>query len=328
MPVHVASSTPWWRSQAWWIDHWADVIGAIVIPLLLYMIDCNSKSAGDNLVQQQLDLQQLSMKQSAADADNHQALGLLADMGTRSGDERRAIALAMLEYSMQGRLYHPSTAVVVDYLKRECDATTYGLLTQAVQEAFRHIPKNAPTPSCDEEDKDSKAAKNCQQKKKEAQSRVDGDTNLDKNLLAEAQRAHPSVCAQTSTTSQAAANILIQYSGPGPRTFRQYLDVGCAETNQGRLVIRLSEEEQKILRIASVKKPDFEGVSNLNWDNAEQPIVAPDGNSISLPYAIRGLDRQYLGNCPGGGHATLVVVYQLASRNAEQQTQTPIQEQR
>jgi len=323
--VHDALSTPWWRSKAWWIDHWADVIGAIVIPLLLYMIDCNSKNAGDNLVRQQLDLQQLSMKQAAADADNHQALGLLADMGTRTGDERRAIALAMLEYSMQGRLYHPSTAVVVDYLKRECDATTYGLLYQAVQEGLRHIPKNAPSPSCDEEDKDSKAAKNCQKTKSEAQAQVDSDTNHDKNLLAEAQRARSNACAQTNYATQAVANILSQYSGPGPRTFRQYLDVGCAETNQGILPIRLSEEEQNTLRVVSVTKPHFEGVSNLNWGNAEQPTIAPDGNSISVPYAIRGLDRQFLGNCPGGGHATLVVVYQLAPRNPEQQTQAPIQ---
>jgi hypothetical protein len=49
-------SSPWWRGKNWWIDHWADVIGAIVIPLLLYMIDCNSKNAGDHLVQQQIEL--------------------------------------------------------------------------------------------------------------------------------------------------------------------------------------------------------------------------------------------------------------------------------
>jgi hypothetical protein len=43
-------------------------------------------------------------------------------MGTRIGDQqlaqRQAIAQAILEYAMQGRLYHPSTAVIVDYMKR------------------------------------------------------------------------------------------------------------------------------------------------------------------------------------------------------------------
>jgi hypothetical protein len=115
-------SSPWWRGKNWWIDHWADVIGAIVIPLLFYMIDCNSKNAGDHLVQQQIELRQLSMKQSTSESDNHQALTLVADMGTRIGDQqlaqRQAIAQAILEYAMQGRLYHPSTAVIVDYMKR------------------------------------------------------------------------------------------------------------------------------------------------------------------------------------------------------------------
>jgi hypothetical protein len=317
-------SSPWWRAKTWWIDHWADVIGAIVIPLLLYMIDCNSKNAGDHLVQQQIELQQLSMKQSTAESDNHQALTLVADMGTRIGDQqlaqRQAIAQAILEYAMQGRLYHPSTAVIVDYMKRECDATTYGLLNQAVEEAFRHIPKNAPIPSCDEKDKDSKIASGCRKVKAAALAQVQSDTDADKNLLSDAEAERSRICAQKPAAVQSAASMLSQYVAPGPRQFRQYMDVGCAETNQGTLPILLSAQERNTLRVASVAKPHFEGISNLNWEDAN---AKPDGNgdSIAVTYAIRGLDRQFLGNCPGGGHATLVVDYQLASRITPEQQQ-------
>jgi hypothetical protein len=125
-----------------------------------------------------------------------------------------------------------------------------------------------------------------------------------------------------------AVGMLMEYVGPGSRSFRQYLDVGCAETNQGSVNIPLSDRESKTLKVDSVAKPHFEGVSNLNWKDANAWVDA-DADEIGASYAIRGLDRQAMGNCPGGGHATLVVDYQLVPRPGAENAQTaPAQTQR
>lgn len=315
-------SPTWWQSKDWWIEHWADVLGAIVIPLLLYMVDCNGKKSGDRLVQQQISLQQLSMTQTAADLDNHQAIALVADLATRTEaaqlPQRRAVALALFDYALQGRLYHPSTGLVIGSLSRECDPTTYGLLNQAVEEALKHTPKNEQI-SCDEKNEDKSAARSCKASKDNASQQVESDNATDTNTLAGARKARAQACTQTPV--EPALAVLRQFASPGQRTFRQYLDVGCAETNQGSLPISLSDEERKSFKIAGAPKPHFEGISNLNWANADQPVIDSEGDSMTVNYSIRGLDREFLGNCPGGGHATLVVDYQLAPRAQQEQQQ-------
>jgi hypothetical protein len=127
--------------------------------------------------------------------------------------------------------------------------------------------------------------------------------------------------------SAATADMVSQYTGPGARTFRQYLDVGCAQTNEGTLNIPLSDEESATLKVETIKKPHFEGVSNLNWTDGNAWTDA-DADEIGVSYAIRGLDRQTMGNCPGGGHGTLVVEYTLVPRpRAEGAQASPAQTQ-
>jgi hypothetical protein len=45
------------------------------------------------------------------------------------------------------------------------------------------------------------------------------------------------------------------------------------------------------------------------------PTVARlENNTAHISYGFNGLDRNWLGNCPGGGHATLVTHFQIAQR--------------
>jgi hypothetical protein len=309
------SLAPWWRRQDWWIDHWADVIGAIIIPLMLYMVDCNNNKAGELLVRKQIDIQQQTKNESAAEADNHQAIELLANLSTHIGKDdlqaRRAMAQAVLGYANQGRLYHPSTAVAADYLRLECDEAAYQLLAQAVARALLQTPKNATIPSCGDKSTADETLVSCSDRRKKALKAVADDQVSDRTRLRQAELDRIKMCpGATSAVPADAAGVLNESMGPGARTFRQYLDVGCAETNQGSLNIPLSDEESKTLKVDSVAKAHFEGVSNLNWTDAKAWADA-DGDQIGASYRIRGLDRQAMGNCPGGGHATLVVEYQL-----------------
>ena len=313
------SKAAWWRQKDWWIDHWADVIGAIVIPLMLYMIDCNNNKAGELLVRKQIDIQQQSKNESAAEADNHQAIQLLSDLGTRIGSEqlpqRRAIAEALLGYSTLGRLYHPSTIAVIDYIKRECDATTHDLLRQAVEGALNQTPKNAVIPSCGDKSVDGETSAGCAKRKKDALTAVKSDNDGDREKLNEGESMREQVCqsGHLPASVEPTAAVLSQYLKNAPRTFRQYVDVGCGETNQATLQIPLTDDESKNLKLAGQPSAHFEGVSNLNWDNIDKIDVA--ANVINVTYSIRGLDRQLFGNCPGGGHATVVVEYQLTPIN-------------
>ena len=318
--MHTLTQAPWWRQKKWWIDHWADVIGAIVIPLMLYMIDCNGKKADELLVRKQIDIQQQSKSESAAEADNHQAISLLSDMATRIGSDqlpqRRAIAQAVLEYSAQGRLYHPSTAVVIDYLGHECDSITHDLLHQAVEVALNQTPKNATIPTCGEKSVDGETLAGCAKRKTDAQAAVKSDQDTDRGSLSKGEQQRMAVCQPSRGPASVGTNPgPNQGLGGGLRVFRQYTDVGCGATNQATLQVQLTDEERKTLKIAMNPTAHFEGVSNLNWKNIDKIQLVGD-DLIQVAYSIRGLDRQFLGNCPGGGHATVVVDYQVVPRDA------------
>jgi len=318
-----AAQAQWWRQKSWWIDHWADVIGAIVIPLMLYMIDCHGNKASELLVRKQIDIQQQSKNESRAEADNHQAISLLSDLGTRIGGDqlpqRRAIARAILGYSTQGRLYHPSTAVVIDYLRRECDFETHDLLRQAVEGALNQTPKSAVIPTCGEKSVDGESTAACEERKAKALSDVSHDNDYDRGKLTAGEQERTRVCAAAhGLISLGAAPGLPEQPALSPRVFRQYADVGCGETNQGEFHIPLSDEDSKTLKMAGNPTPHFEGISNLKWEKIDK-VQLVDDKTIQVTYSLRGLDRQFLGNCPGGGHATVVVEYQLAPRDIAQQ---------
>lgn len=52
--------------------------------------------------------------------------------------------------------------------------------------------------------------------------------------------------------------------------------------------------------------------SNLKEVRAD--VVRTEPDAAVVQYSIAGLDRQVFGNCPGGGHGTLVVRFQLVPK--------------
>src|SRR5579863_954032 len=291
------SLPPWWRQKAWWIDHWVDVVGAVVLPLLLFFVSQKGQEAGDTLQRQ-------SSRHAAADADNHQAIQLLADMGSRAGSDqlpqRRAMAQAVLEYANQGRLYHPSTVVAIDYLGRECDAETFQQLHKAVERALLVTPKSVD-PSNEEYKKTDQTDRG----------------NYDTQLLAAAEQSQAAACAAVNPAVAAVELPKISF-------FRQYVEVGCGATTSNSLTLPLSSEDQAKYQMAD-PKAYLEGISNLK-SHSETATVAADHESAVVSYSIVGLDRQLFGNCPGGGHATLVVESHLQPKaNVAQPAPAPAQ---
>jgi hypothetical protein len=88
----------------------------------------------------------------------------------------------------------------------------------------------------------------------------------------------------------------------------KYIDVGCEETREGELnsLIKLGPNE----RITGVQ-PIIANAVNVRSSWAA--VVRHDSGGAVVHYAIRGLDRQAF-NCPGGGHADVVVNYLIEAR--------------
>lgn len=272
-----------------------------MVPLLLFWIGQNGQKASDAMVRQELSLEGQSIRRSTADADNHQAIQLLADLGAQSGPDqltqRRAMAQAVLEYVNQSRLYHPSTVVAISYLGRECDQETYEKLHEAVERALLVVPKSVDPANKEDTESDKKDR-----------------TDYDAKLFVAAEKTRATICI--------AGHAVLNVSQlPKTSYFRQYLEVGCGDTSSSSLNIPLSSEDQTNYQVAEVKAY-FESISNLKAET-QQSSVNADHESVTVTYSITGLDRQFLGNCPGGGHATLVIASQLQPKaNTAQQPQS------
>jgi hypothetical protein len=85
-------------------------------------------------------------------------------------------------------------------------------------------------------------------------------------------------------------------------TSDQYYDVGCNATNSGSYAatITLSPGEEILAAVASITAS-----TNLKEQHAQVSSIA--GNTVLVSYRIVGLNKDWIGNCPGGGNAHIMV---------------------
>lgn len=98
----------------------------------------------------------------------------------------------------------------------------------------------------------------------------------------------------------------------GVKTFREYKDVGCEEEKTGEVVARYSlPAGQEIVSVI----PTVENIDHLSkWSAA---LVRFDQNAAVVRYKIRGVNKDTFElNCPGGGHADIVVNVTTISSHA------------
>jgi pimeloyl-ACP methyl ester carboxylesterase len=85
------------------------------------------------------------------------------------------------------------------------------------------------------------------------------------------------------------------------------LNVDCNRTNAGRLQASVALDpkfDEKVLSVSA----RFEGADNIK-DQSGPTVEGAPGPTVAVSYGFNGLDRNFVGNCPGGGHATVVVIF-------------------
>jgi hypothetical protein len=86
------------------------------------------------------------------------------------------------------------------------------------------------------------------------------------------------------------------------------LNVDCNRTNSGRIQASVgldSSLNEKVIGVTA----HYEGSDNIK-DATGPSVEGVPGPSIVVAYGFNGLDRNF-GNCPGGGHTTVVVEFQV-----------------
>ncbi len=92
------------------------------------------------------------------------------------------------------------------------------------------------------------------------------------------------------------------------RTWQLYQDVGCEQSRSADETATTNLDpayKEQILQVQA----QFVNISNLSGYKAD--VVNFSGDSALVHTNITGLPRTALGNCPGGGHATLLVTFSI-----------------
>jgi pimeloyl-ACP methyl ester carboxylesterase len=88
------------------------------------------------------------------------------------------------------------------------------------------------------------------------------------------------------------------------------LNVDCNRTNSGTLQASVALDpkyEEKVIAVTA----HFADTDNIK--NPTGPTVSGGPASVvNVTYGFNGLDRNFVGDCPGGGHATVVVTFTVA----------------
>ena len=287
-------------ARSWWVEHGVDVANllvTIVLAFLIHALDSHERRQDDVLQQQfqqqqqaslrQLDDdQRLGIRQNAAENDFHQAFVLYTELISTGNDDgrKRALTLAVKNYSSQNRLYQPATNLFSELLGTECDQLSFERLRDALDFANKVPRKDAIT---------------------------DYDLRQDSEIRAKAGTALQTTVADRSRN----CNLAVESSTAKPKSLEVpvgYFDVGCNEANRQDRAVPLSDDLKKIYRIASARAY-FTSTSNVESSNASAIV---QGDSVLVRSFLQGMPKEgpFQLNCPGGGHGTLVVHMELVPR--------------
>lgn len=228
---------------------------------------------------QQVDLQRLEHRQSIDEENRGRVMERLVNLGDSSPTTRLAAAKALRSYADMGRLDVVSVPGILPYLKSECDPETFKFLKEAVVVVVRN---SAQTDS--------------------------GVQNQHPELLRgiDSVERNPQCPKATSPTQTPPATSTTVVVAPP-----HYFDVGCAQANSGVLDVPIPtplQENQKVQNVSA----SFVNIDNLKAQSVS--VLSFDGNGAKLQYMLVGLDRQFFGNCPGGGHGTIVTNFVIGPR--------------
>lgn len=283
-------------SRGWFAEHWVDLLTVLLtglglwigykIPLSLNEQDSAERLKAERSARFEADLGQI----------NQLVSGVLGEDGAEHVVGKRSAARAVSEYAQQGRVYTPATSILLHYLEKEGDPKAHCYLRAAIDRGLTVKPPALGAGA----------------------RSVDGGS-LDESgwattITVERARlmafTRPTDTGDCSTITEAGHEI--PPTQPKVSEFRQYLDVDCNRVNaSSELRVAIDSGLASQFRVQSATAT-IQDSSNLK--EAQADVLRTEPEAAFVRYSITGLDRQFLGNCPGGGHGTLVVRFQLAPK--------------
>lgn len=101
------------------------------------------------------------------------------------------------------------------------------------------------------------------------------------------------------------------------REWRSAQNVDCNRTNANpAMVASVTPNPAKMEVVEGPVGVKLDGPDHIK--DAHITLVSQSGNTATINYGFNGVDREWTGNCPGGGHATVVATFTVRS-------QTPIE---
>lgn len=220
-----------------------------------------------NLTNQQWQTQQRQYQNTIQEQDRSRVMDRLLALGSASSPDRLTAAKALRSYADLNRLDAASLPGLLPYLKSECEETIFGMEKDAALQAAR----NAKPPNSQEQ-----------------QQLLAGLSAIERSAQ----------CPPPGPASATPPAVTTVVSAPP-----QYFNVGCGEEKAGVLRVPVPAQVQGNQKVLSVSAT-LANIDNLKSWNVT--VADHDESAATIRYSLIGLDRQLFGNCPGGGHGSVV----------------------
>jgi pimeloyl-ACP methyl ester carboxylesterase len=93
------------------------------------------------------------------------------------------------------------------------------------------------------------------------------------------------------------------------REWKSYQQVDCERTNSNHaLLASVTLNPAYLETVDGTVTARFDGIDHIQGQAIK--VVSQSGNTATIDYGFNGADRSF-GNCPGGGHATIVVTFPI-----------------
>jgi hypothetical protein len=227
--------------------------------------------------------QMLTQRQQYRDTVDEQNRGRVMERFIKLGDasvpERLGSAKALHAFADMGRMDASSLPGLLNYLTTECDEGTFSALKATALTVAAHSRSTSV-------------------------DNANPPENLIKGLDS---TTRSSGCPkETSIVVPPASSATTVLSAPP-----QYFEVGCGEVKKDVLIVPVPiplQGQQKVQNVSA---------SLVNIDNLKTwsvSVLNYTDEIARVEYRLVGLDRQLFGNCPGGGHGTVVTNFVIGAK--------------
>lgn len=223
-------------------------------------------------------LQQAEQSQSRNEQQLAHAMDKLAGLGDSSVSVRAAAAKWLRSDALIGNLDGKIVPALLPYLYSECDATVFRITRDAALIAAKNEESDV----------------------------------IDKLKSIKL----PACIAQASNAESAPPTPTANPGGSHLTQASHYVDVGCGEQASATMFVPVPSQLSSSQKIQSASA-SIVSVANLGQGSMARVVNltdAGDAAGANVTYSVVGQPRGFLGNCPGGGHATIVTTFSIGPK--------------